>query len=401
MLQLVIVVLCYLNIRLQKKGVKWGYMSKPTLFFSHSSKDKDIILSIKNKLDSATGGVMDIFMSSDGQSIPFGTNWIHKIEEGLKAAKIMFVFVTENSISSGWIYFEAGYAYSKGIQVIPVGIGVDIGSLKAPLNLLQGFNISSEDSLNNFITIVNRTFEYHFSNIFEYSDYLEIIKNYSAEIFNTLDFENVIEKAECIIYGEQTVDGKEVKYDMNKFFNSIVKYLEDNNISFSRNDRYYSERNICVVANGIKIEYRKEVSQESPYRNASNDSARIKFYVSSYNFLKAFTLLKNLLQLFEEKESSYIRLHLQDDYSYTISAEDGSSIVMNHAEFDVDKSHIGGYVCNELGLKFYVFDMNEYGRNQKSDYVASVVFDKVGVHAEDIIRLVGKLYDIGFIYKIC
>lgn len=122
-------------------------MSKATLFFSHSSKDKDVILTIKNKLDKATGGVMDIFMSSDGQSIPFGTNWIHKVEEGLQAAKIMFVFVTKNSISSGWIYFEAGYAYSKGIQVIPVGIGVDIGSLKAPLNLLQGFNVSSEDKV--------------------------------------------------------------------------------------------------------------------------------------------------------------------------------------------------------------------------------------------------------------
>ena len=115
-------------------------MSKPTIFFSHSSKDKDAILTIKNKLDSATGGVLDIFMSSDGQSIPFGTNWIHKIEEGLQAAKIMFVFVTEVSVASGWIYFEAGFAYSKGIQVVPVGIGIDIGTLKAPLNLLQGFS---------------------------------------------------------------------------------------------------------------------------------------------------------------------------------------------------------------------------------------------------------------------
>ena len=99
-------------------------MSKPTIFFSHSSKDKEIVLSVKDKLDKATSGVMDIFMSSDGQSIPFGTNWIHKVEEGLKSATIMFVFVTENSISSGWIYFEAGYAYSKGIQIIPEGIGV-------------------------------------------------------------------------------------------------------------------------------------------------------------------------------------------------------------------------------------------------------------------------------------
>lgn len=151
-------------------------MSKPTLFFSHSSKDKDLILIIKDKLRKYTGGTIDIFMSSDGQSIPFGTNWIHKIEEGLNDAKIMFVFVTENSISSGWIYFEAGFAYSKGIQVVPVGIGIDIGALKAPLNLLQGFNISSADSLNNFITIINRTFDYSFNEVFDSDDYAQMMK---------------------------------------------------------------------------------------------------------------------------------------------------------------------------------------------------------------------------------
>ena len=64
-----------------------------------------------------TSGVIQIFMSSDGQSIPFGNNWVHKIEEGLNNAKIMFVFVTPTSIESGWIYFEAGFAYSKGIEV--------------------------------------------------------------------------------------------------------------------------------------------------------------------------------------------------------------------------------------------------------------------------------------------
>lgn len=374
-------------------------MSKPTLFFSHSSKDKDVILSIKNKLDSATGGVMDIFMSSDGQSIPFGTNWIHKIEEGLQAAKIMFVFVTENSISSGWIYFEAGYAYSKGIQVIPIGIGVDIGSLKAPLNLLQGFNISSEDSLNNFITIINRTFDYHFSNIFEHNDYLEVIKNLSSEAFNTIIFENIVEKAECIIDGEQTVNDKKIKYDIDKFFNDIIKYLDDNQISFSKADKYYNERTVCVVASGVKIVYRKEIQSTSANRNTYDECARITFYVSPHNFLKAFTLLKNLLQLFEEKETSYIRLHLKEEYNYTITAEDGSSIITNCAEFDVDKSYIGGYVCDSLGLKFYIFDMNEHERNQKPDYVASVVFDRIDVKTENIIALVDKLYNIGFIFE--
>lgn len=55
-------------------------MEKPTIFFSHSSLDRDLILPIRNKLCDITSNVIKIFMSSDGQSIPFGNNWIHKIE---------------------------------------------------------------------------------------------------------------------------------------------------------------------------------------------------------------------------------------------------------------------------------------------------------------------------------
>ena len=149
-------------------------MDKPTIFFSHSSKDKELILPIKNKLDNITSNVMDIFMSSDGQSIPFGHNWVHKIEEGLKKAQIMFVFVTPTSINSSWIYFEAGFAYSKGIEVIPVGLGVNIGQLKPPLNLLQGFDIISYESLNNFVSVINKKFNFKFEENFIDDDYKKI-----------------------------------------------------------------------------------------------------------------------------------------------------------------------------------------------------------------------------------
>ncbi len=49
-------------------------MEKPTIFFSHSAKDRNVILPIKEKLIKITSGVIQIFMSSDGQSIPFGNN---------------------------------------------------------------------------------------------------------------------------------------------------------------------------------------------------------------------------------------------------------------------------------------------------------------------------------------
>ena len=106
-------------------------MEKPIIFFSHSSKDKEFLLTLKNKLLRKTSKTIEIFQSSDGESISFGNNWIHKIEENLNYSKLMFVFLSPNSIKSNWIYFESGYSYSKGIKVIPIGInGIDVGSLK-------------------------------------------------------------------------------------------------------------------------------------------------------------------------------------------------------------------------------------------------------------------------------
>ena len=375
-------------------------MNKPTLFFSHSPKDKDAVLAIKNKLDKITGGVMDIFMSSDGQSIPFGTNWIHKVEEGLKAAKIMFVFVTENSISSGWIYFEAGYAYSKGIQVIPVGIGVDIGSLKAPLNLLQGFNVSSEDSLNNFITIINRTFAYHFSGAFEYNDYLEVVRKISPAVLNTIEFEKIVDKIEMEIYDEQTTaDGKKVTYDINDFFERIVEYLKDKNISFSREDEYHNRGTTCLVTNGIKILYRKKNEKVNDKYRSIDDCGQISFYISNYKFVEAFTLWNDIMKLLEDKQNNYVWLHLNKKYSYIANAEDGSAIILGHDEFRVDQTNIGGYVCEELDVTFYIFDCHGFCRNKEPEYVASVVFGNDEVSAEKIVKLINKLYDIGLIYE--
>ncbi len=379
-------------------------MSKPTLFFSHSSKDKDLVLSVKNKLDTVTGGVMEIFMSSDGQSIPFGTNWIHKIEEGLKAAKLMFVFVTENSISSGWIYFEAGYAYSKGIQVVPVGIGVDIGSLKAPLNLLQGFNVTSEDSLNNFVAIINRTFDYHFSSGFEHSDYLEIVKNLSLEKFNTAEFEEIVDKVEFEIYNEEaTMGGEKVRYDIDKFFDDVVTYLNDNDVPFSRDDKYQATGCSCLVFSGIKMICQKEKKALAQNQIEYGNYVKITVFVAPYNFIRSFTLLKSLLNLLEGKDRGYVRVHLKEKYSYIGSAEDGSSILSDYTEFKVDESHIGGYVCDELGLRFRIFDFNnykrKYGRNIAPDYVASVIFKYGNICAQHIVELINRLYSVGFIFE--
>ena len=69
-------------------------MKKETIFFSHSSRDKKAMNYLKTIIDEKTSGILNIFLSSDGESIPFGTNWIHSIEQGLNEAIIMYVFIT-------------------------------------------------------------------------------------------------------------------------------------------------------------------------------------------------------------------------------------------------------------------------------------------------------------------
>jgi hypothetical protein len=97
-------------------------------------------------------------VSSDGQSVPFGKNWVHEVQQALEQCDLMFICLTPASLISQWIFFEAGFAYSKGIEVVPVGIlGVDLNHVKAPLNLLQGFNVTSFQGLNNFIAVINKS----------------------------------------------------------------------------------------------------------------------------------------------------------------------------------------------------------------------------------------------------
>src|SRR5262249_7788655 len=137
---------------------------KPTIFFSHSSRDGVVLTRLKELFLEKTGGAIQVFQSSDGQSIPLGRNWVHQVEEGLNEAVMMIVFITPNSLASQWLYFESGFAYARQKRVVPVGfLGVDLTTLSPPLSLLQGFNITSHSSLDNLIVLANEAFDHKHS----------------------------------------------------------------------------------------------------------------------------------------------------------------------------------------------------------------------------------------------
>src|SRR6266496_3213939 len=150
-------------------------MEKPTVFFSHSGSDKVPLVRLKELFLAKTGGAIEVFLSSDGQSIPFGRNWVHRVEQAMKGSELMVTFLTPAALSSGWVYFEAGYSYSKGVKVVPVGfLGINLGNVSAPLSLLQGFNITSHDGLNNLIAIANEQFNHTHPESFTPEEFQEI-----------------------------------------------------------------------------------------------------------------------------------------------------------------------------------------------------------------------------------
>lgn len=147
---------------------------KPTVFFSHATADKAQLIRLKDLFVQKTGGAIDVFLSSDGQSIPLGVNWVHSLQDALNRATLMFVFISPNSLHSSWLYFESGFSYAKNIRVVPLGFrGVDLSSLPPPLSLLQGFNITSAAGLDNLIAVPNEVFSHNHTQKFSYEEFCE------------------------------------------------------------------------------------------------------------------------------------------------------------------------------------------------------------------------------------
>jgi len=221
-------------------------MKKPVIFFSHSSNDRKVLVRIKELLNKNTDNKFNIYLSSDGQSIPFGVQWLYEIEKALEDSEVTFIFLSPNSIHSKWVSFESGYAYMlyklknrektghNRRRLVPIGIiGVDVAELGDPFNLLQGFNLQSQDGLNNILKILSDVFrdddntligeefdagdyEYIFSDVYDYG------RSIFGEYISTID---VIQFEIVPLSGKIGLDyirSKAQKFDLQKYNNKSL-----------------------------------------------------------------------------------------------------------------------------------------------------------------------------------
>lgn len=166
------------------------------VFLSHSGKDAPLINKINAKLKEITNYEIPIFLSSDGQSLKLGKNWISQIEAALKDSALMFVFLSNYSKESPWVLFELGHAYGRTIDVVPIGLpGIDIGALPQPISLIQGFNIQNHHSLNNLIFKINEKFNKSYLSGFTQHDFETIFHESDSNAYR-----NTFQHVECIIF---------------------------------------------------------------------------------------------------------------------------------------------------------------------------------------------------------
>jgi TIR domain len=125
------------------------------LFISHISEEAEAAARVKTALERDFLGLVEIFVSSDTESIAAGEQWLTSIEAALREASMLVILCSPKSVARPWINFEAGAAWVRQIPLIPVcHAGLAPRDLPMPLSLRQGVALADPDGLRRLYTRV-------------------------------------------------------------------------------------------------------------------------------------------------------------------------------------------------------------------------------------------------------
>lgn len=116
-------------------------MAKKKIFISHIGEESEIAKKFKEDILSYTNRGVEIFVSSDEESIYAGDDWEDIVKANIKHCDMMLVIISQKSLNRPWISFETGAAWVKGIKPMPICHGgIDKGLLPKPFSILEAVN---------------------------------------------------------------------------------------------------------------------------------------------------------------------------------------------------------------------------------------------------------------------
>src|SRR2546423_6719311 len=150
-------------------------MPKSLVFISHISDEREIAIEFKSLIEEHFLGLIDVFVSSDGQSIKMGQKWLDHVSEELKQCNVEIVICSPMSITRPWINFEAGAGWIRDIPVIPLcHSGISPSDLPAPLNLLQAAKATDVSDLKLILPVLANAIGAKTPNV-DFTDFIQKI----------------------------------------------------------------------------------------------------------------------------------------------------------------------------------------------------------------------------------
>ena len=131
-----------------------GTMQKRA-FISHISEEAAVAKRLKAALVQDFLGLLEVFVSSDTESIAAGEEWLKSIETALSECSIILILCSPESIRRPWINFEAGAAWMRKIPLVPLcHSGLLPRDLPMPLSLRQGIQLNDAEGVRRLYTRV-------------------------------------------------------------------------------------------------------------------------------------------------------------------------------------------------------------------------------------------------------
>lgn len=134
--------------------------SKRLVFISHYSAEKSIAVSLKKVIEEGFLDAIEVFVSSDGVSIPKGSDFPGVIRKAIDKSVFAITLISHESMHRPWVNIEFGAFWSSDKLITPLLHGpIDYRKLDPPYNTMNGARADDEDGLNEILSSIARTIE--------------------------------------------------------------------------------------------------------------------------------------------------------------------------------------------------------------------------------------------------
>lgn len=131
--------------------------AKAEVFISHISEEADVAGKLKEVIGQDFLNMLEVFASSDSESIAAGEDWLRSIDGALRRATVLITLCSPASRYRPWIHFEAGAAWALERPIIPLcHAGLTPGDLPMPLSTRQGILLGSAEGLQRLYSRLSR-----------------------------------------------------------------------------------------------------------------------------------------------------------------------------------------------------------------------------------------------------